>query len=192
MVVVEAVGSGLGKLLGEERQHVIDDVVVGRELLALGCGSGVHHDEGGAGVGAAAGDGRVAQSADVVDERGAGIEDGGGDRRLPRVDRNGDAGGDEAAHERHDARRFVGRVAGRRGGDARLAADIDDRRAVGDEGEGPVDLGVEARQITAVGEGVGAGVDDAHEERLARPELDDASREPQPHAAGSSAGRMAA
>ena len=55
--------------------------------------------------------------------------------------------------------------------DPRLAADVDDRRALVHEVEGPPDPGVGGGVVAAVGERVGRGVDDAHEHRLGQVDL---------------------
>ena len=75
-----------------ERHDVAHDVspVVG-EVLHLGLGARVHEDQPGTVRGARVGQGRVAQSAHVVDEMRTGVEPRVRDRWLPRVDRDGHA-----------------------------------------------------------------------------------------------------
>src|SRR5439155_7605078 len=91
----DAVGLGELHAIAQEGEDIGDDVVVMGEVLVLGFGAGVHHHEGGTGGGAGVGQLDVAQPADVVDDVGAGVDGGARHGRLPRVDGDGDAGGDE-------------------------------------------------------------------------------------------------
>jgi hypothetical protein len=125
----------------------------------------VHDDERGAGLRAQLGEPQVGEAARVVDHRRSDREDGLGDGRLPRVDRDLDALAREALDERHDAPDLD--VDGARGRvrDAGLAADVDDVRALRHEPPRVRQLRFERREAHGVGERVRTGVDDAHHER---------------------------
>lgn len=124
----------------------------------------MHDDEGGArggddrdhrGVGEAA--------ADVVDQDGARGEGLFGDGGAHGVDGDGDAFGGEAAHHGDDAFEFLGLVhaGGARAG--RLAADVHQVGALGDQVEAALDGRRGVEEAAAVGEGVRGDVHDSHD-----------------------------
>jgi hypothetical protein len=125
----------------------------------------VHDDERRAAARRQVGERRVTQSADVVEHDGAGVERGARYGGLPCVDRDADALGREALHERDDAGGLVVRRRRRAVGDAGLRADVDEVGALGDELEPARHPPLERVQPHGVGERVLTGVDDAHDQR---------------------------
>ena len=107
----------------------------------------------------------VAQPADVVEHHRTGLQGGARHLGLPRVDRDADTLGREALDERDDAGGFVVRRDGGGVGDARLCADVDEVRPLGDQLEPALHLALERVQAHGVRERVGARVDDPHEQR---------------------------
>ena len=134
----------------------------------------MHEHERRAGARGELGQRGIAQPADVVEHHRSGLEGRARDLRLPRVDRDADALGRQALDERDDARGLLVGRGGRRVGDARLAADVDEVGALGDELESALHLAVERVQAHGVGERVVAGVDDPHDQRAAGLHVDGA------------------
>ncbi|CAM5545156.1 hypothetical protein SVIOM74S_07138 [Streptomyces violarus] len=124
----------------------------------------MHDDEGGAGVGDGRDHAGVGEAAaDVVDEGGTRREGPLGDGGAHGVDRDGDAFGGQAAHDGDDTAEFLGLVHPGRAGAGRLAADVDQVRALADQVEAVFDGGRGVEEAAAVGEGVGGDVHDSHD-----------------------------
>ena len=172
--------AGHGAALAQEGHDVADHVAaVVREPRLLRRRAGVHDHEGGARRRGDVGQPGVAQARDVVDEHGARRHRRAGHRGLVGVHGHRDALRGQAAHEGDDpvALHVLGRRAGVR--HARLAADVDEVRALGHEPACVRDLRVEGRVPHRVGERVRARVDDAHDQRVPGPQLDHPVAEPQ-------------
>jgi hypothetical protein len=163
----------------QERHDVGDHVVVVGELLALRLGARVHQHHPGPALGARDRQVDVAQPAHVVDEVGALGEHRARDRRFPRIDRDDQTQVDETGDEGRDATDLLVGNERINAGDPRLPTDVDDRRAGGGEHLGALDLGVDAVEQPAVGEGLRAGVHDPHDERLAGRRDEGAIAQPQ-------------
>ena len=160
--------------LAQEGLDVARHVVVGGERLALGLRARVHEHERRAAARRELGQRGVAQPADVVEHHRPGLQGGARHLGLPGVDRDADTLGREALDERDDARGLLVRRRGGAVGDARLGADVDEVRALGDELEPALDLALERVQAHGVGERVRAGVDDPHDQRAPGPHVDGA------------------
>jgi hypothetical protein len=118
----------------------------------------------------------VADAPYVVQQRRAGIQRGGRDRDLGRVDadrRPGQRGG-QGRHDRHDAQCLLGGIDGLVSRTCGLPADVEQVRTLVDHGAPAGDGGLDrircAEQAVA-GEGVRGDVEDPHHPRpLAPPE----------------------
>ena len=114
----------------EKREDVGENVQSGIDARAI-----VHQHRRRAAVGDDAGYFAIPlKPPDVVDDRSAGFERGGGDARFAGVDgnRNGDAA-TQRRDDGNDARDFLLRRHRARAGPGRLAADVQNRRALGGE-----------------------------------------------------------
>lgn len=119
---------------GEERAHVIDDVVVVRVVLHRPrLTTHVHETHVAPAVGHERRHVGVAQSGDVVDERRARVERRLGHDGLHRVHGHARPGRRESLHDRHDAAAFL--LGGHHGSARarRLPADVQDAGAVGSQ-----------------------------------------------------------
>ncbi len=168
-VTPDAGGQGEVDLPAKEIGNLGDDVAIhGPILHGRGRALHVHEHDGGASL---SGEGRqggvVAQSGDVVDAGGAGVEGGGGDLGPTRVDedRGVEAGAADAGDDGHDSAPLLRRVDGIRARPRRLAADVEQVGAVGDQLPGAGDGGGRIQELPAVAERVGRHVDDAHHQR---------------------------
>ena len=129
--------------LAQEREDVLDPVLVAREVDLLGLGARVHDDQRAAAARRDVREPGVPQAADVIEDRGAGLDRRSRDGGLPGVDGHEHAFGDEPLDERDDAL-DLDLLRGDPGvGDARLAADVDQVRALGDEVQRVPGLGLE-------------------------------------------------
>jgi hypothetical protein len=156
-----------GPLL-EEVLDVGDDVGEVEERLLLVPDTRVQDDERRVVRGAQASDLEVGEARHVVDHAGAGLERRARDDRIRRVDRDGDPLGDERLDERDGRSDLLIERDRRAVGDARVGADVDDARTLGDERHRALHLRIEAREMDGVGERAGVRVDDAHHDRTAR------------------------
>ncbi len=93
---------------------------------------------------------------------GPALDGRGGDVGVHRVDAHRDSLRDKIFDDRHHAIGFDARIDAFGAGPGRFAADVDDRRAVGDEAQAVFDGAVTVEKQASVGEGVGRDVDDAH------------------------------
>ena len=167
--------------LGQEGPDLVDDVAVaGVALHRAGLAEHVHEADVAAGGGD---EGRhprvVTQRGDVVDVRRAGLERRGRHRGLHRVDRDlrGAVGGERGDDGHHAGELLLDRD--RAGAGARrLAADVEDGRALGDELAPVRDRRVAVEPLAAVGERVGRHVEDAHDPVGGRLHRADSTRRP--------------
>ena len=156
----DSLPDGEGEALLEERGHLGYHVVVvrirlHRPRLALH----VHEAEICAGAGDDARELRIAaERRDVVHQHDAELERAARDAGLRRVDRDRNAG--EILEHRDDAAQLLVEAHRGRAGASRLAAHVDERRAVRGELPRPRDGGSAREGLTAVGEAVGRHVDD--------------------------------
>ena len=145
-------------------------VEVGVLPALAGGGGGVHHHQRGPGLRAHGGELGVAQSADVVDDPRSGGDRRASDRGLVGVDRDRHEANrvqliDDALDQRHDALDLLLHRHGRTPGGGRLTADVEDVGTRGDELPGERHTLLQAPVAPTVAEGVGRGVDDAHQQR---------------------------
>ena len=145
-----------------------DDIGIGRFLLhGLGGALHVHEDDAGAMLGGErCHGGIVTEGGDIVDDVGAGVEGGFGYGGFGGID--GDElvgvflaeGFDDGLGALYLFFCGYGLCAGAGG----FSANVDDVGSVLNEGFGVLDGGGDGVVLSAVGEGVGGGVEDAHEE----------------------------
>src|SRR5690606_29486577 len=149
--------------LGEEPVHLADHVVVVRCILhrrglALHVHQADRHAELRRGIERAV----AAQCTHVVDQSGAGGHGGAHDLGLGRVDRDRHrATARERLDHRHDARDLIARVDRRRPRARRLATDVEQVGALGDEAQAMLDSAPCIEEFAAVRERIGGHVDDA-------------------------------
>jgi hypothetical protein len=174
--VLDRQRAALGKDPALVAAHVAS--VVGEADL-LGRRARVHHDQSGAGGATQVCDPRIGEAARVVDQVRARLEHPLGDTGLPRVDRDRDALGGQCAHQRHHPLRLDLLGADVAVGHPALAADVDDRRAIGDERPCAGELLVQRIEPDGVGERVRIGVDDPHQRRPAGGVFERAVAQPQ-------------
>lgn len=145
--------------------------------------AGVAHHAGHVGVGEAAGD--------VVDHGRTGGEGRLGDPRAGRVDADRHAGGGQLPDHGDDPGRLGRRVDAVGTGPGGLAAHVHQVGALGPQPHAVSDGGIEVGVPSAVGEGVGRDVEDAHHHRPRpvpdRSRLDGTGRAGRPGSAGSRA-----
>ncbi len=152
---------------GELVAHVRHDVVVVLERVHdVRVAPPVHAHVRDAGAGDDLGHRRVGEAAgDVVDDPGAGLDGALGDDGARRVDADDRALGRERGdHGEHARELGLDRHAARAGA-RRLAAHVEDVRALAQELTPVRDRGVRLVPLAAVRERVGRDVDDAHDER---------------------------
>ena len=154
--------------LGEKHLDIREHPSIQRgiEQLLLRRGAGVHEHERGAGLRADVGEPRIAQAADVIDDRRAGGDRRRGDRRLVGVDRDDDA--KLIAHPSDERDDPLDLLLGRHRGPIRhagLAADVDDLGAGGDERVGERDALLERLGQAGIRERIRRRVDNPHQQR---------------------------
>ena len=124
----------------------------------------MHDDAAAIRIGRHAHHGGIGKARDVVDDRGARIDAGLGDRSMARIDADADSLVGKTTNDIHDARTlfFAGNL--HRAGTRGFAADVDDLRAIVDQGtcvrEGRIEVGMRA----AVRKRVGRHVEHAHDD----------------------------
>ena len=153
----------------EERLHVRDDVVVARIVLhGARLAEHVHQAAVHAGVGHQTRELRLeAEGRHVVHDRRARVDRGAGDLDLRRVDRDARAHRGGALDDRqHAADLLVGRD-GLRPGTRRLAADVEDVRALVEQLAAVRHGRVRGEELAAVRERVRRHVDDPHDQHAA-------------------------
>lgn len=157
-----------GQLVVEERRHVVRHAVgvpIGFEQLDLRRPDRVHEHESGLPAGDDLGESRVMERRDVVDDVGAGTQARVGNGGLVRVDRQQTVGaGPDGLDQGHEARRLLLDSEFGRLGVGGLPADVDQQRARLELTNGQSCLGLDAGR-TIPREGLGTGVDDAHQRR---------------------------
>ena len=174
LVTADALRLGISDLALKERKDLGDDIGInGVQGQVTGATRQVHQEERDPAGGDEGGHGGViGQAADVIDERGTGIEGSAGDFGFVGVHGEGNGGhlGGEAGDDGKDTSQLLG---GRQGGliaegsrAGALTSDVQEMRTVRDEGMGVGDGILDALVQTAVGERVRGDVQDAHHEGL--------------------------
>jgi hypothetical protein len=115
---------------------------------------------------------RVEQAARVIDQCGARLDRGGDRLGTPGVDRDQHAVCGERAHQRTELCDLLLDADRLRVGAAREHADVDNRGAGSDELESALQLLFEALEGARVRHRVAADIEDPHDDRLARPQLE--------------------
>ena len=143
----------------EEGRHLPDDVVVPRlDLHRARLSLHVHEADVRSGVRDHARERRIRpQRGDVVHERGPELERAPRDLGLRRVDRDGQAR--EPFEHGHDAPQLLVERDAAGPGTRRLAADVDERRSLGEHRFAAADRALRFDIVPAVGEAVGRHVD---------------------------------
>ena len=150
------------------RDHVDDDVVVGRERPSAVVAhlrlrsAGVREDQRSAAAGRDARDIGIRKERDIIDDVRAGIEAGRCDDGARGVDR--DAGAlRRKAHDLEDALELLARRDRLRPGTRRLTTDVDEICALGHELFDPGPRAITIEKASAVAERVGRDVAHAHD-----------------------------
>lgn len=161
----DAAGDDRRHALAEFGHHLGDDVRVdGAVVHVLAEAAPVHDDEGHARGGDGGHHGRVREAAaDVVDQDGAGGHRLVGDPGAHGVHGHRDALGGQAPYDGYDAPQLLVLVDPRGAGARRLTADVHQVGALGDQIETALHGGGGVEPATAVREGIGRHIDDAHD-----------------------------
>ena len=180
----DARGLAGGDAASQEAAHLGHHVpVAGRILHRAGLALHVHQADGGIAAGDRLDGARRGERGDVVHERSAGGDRAAHHGGLPRIDRDGNRKrGGEALDHRQDAPQFLVLVDRRGAGPGRLAADVDDRRAVRGHAFGLRERRRQVEKTAAVGKRVGRDVQDAHDHGCVEVEREAAALEA--HACG--------